>query len=673
MKAAKNASNNQVADAPKDRLSAKGRTGRNVSVLLNHPLPDGTTLLDPANAEFRATLEAIYQIELERRKDGTGAFSEEGAIDIARELQRPIHWMKIRGIASFSDLTFREVRRYLADYSKGLDYSLQATPRFSAYLIELQTSDSRAIREIPLPQHLERCGIPSMFISRLPNCRSLYQKVLTGIELESADIAPQPHSMVVESIYGHVAAIEKLWLYRHKLPDSLKFNPVPETPHVYAQKRGVAGGHTRTIPPELGALLYSKAIHWVLDIGPELMKVTRANEKRMLEIRDATKLGLLEDLPECKAFNALAAKNWGWEIPLIGLARNGRVGVELRSATNTYLLSACFIAMDGFTGRRGIELESLKCNCISGNRETGYWIESYIGKRDTIERTPCPEIVVHAVRMILALYGKSDGDSNEPLFKLRDKSGKLSGATPENLNGFARFVGADSSSEMTEAWVYAKHQFRRLFAIIYVWRYEFPCLVSLQYHLRHLYLWMTRIYFNDKRMEEDILSESRKLTATKLREIASGEVTARGILGKSLARQMERQGFIEIVDQAKLEKKLEDYVVRRGLTLKATWWGWCGASRHSSNLRRAACHKQPNSPKAMEPFVGGPAGHGSSEDVCAGCFFHMTDDTREAHWLQLSEKLRTAANASRFSMLGEAISKRLAKVESFVRNNFRKA
>lgn len=654
-----------VEDSSKSRLSAAGRTGTITSVLLTLPFPDGTTLLSPENKRFLATIEAVLAIELERRRDGEGAFCNSTALEPAREYRRLITWMKLRGIEKFQDLTFLEIRRYLHGFCFGLDYHLQCTTRFSEYLNAARNSHAfSAIEADSLAHHMMACGIPKEYLRSLPSVRTLFQKTIENLPITESETKSQKQTLAVATIYTHAFDIEKLWLYRDKLPDALRFNPLPETPHLFAKKHGKQGGHTRTIPPELGAFFLARSVHWVMEVGPELLKVIRAQENREATFPHR----LLEDTEECKHFNKLARK-WGWKHPLIGLARSGRIGIELRSAKKTYLLTSCFVVIVGFTARRGIEAGGLKCNCISGDREHGFWLESYIGKRDIIDKTPCPEIVVHAVKMIIAMYGRNE-NSSEPLFRLRENTQKLSGCTPENINEFAKFVGADKTPNMADAWSYAQHQFRRLYAIIYVWRYEFPCLASLQHHLRHLYLWMTRTYYHDRWLEQDVLDESRKLTASKLKDIVRGEVKPVGILGKSLERALARSGSVHLVDEDRLDKTLDDFAKRRKLLLKATPWGYCGCSSSPAHLRRSDCHNRQGSLKPMEPYLGGPEGHASSEELCAGCIFHMTDAGREAHWRAVEEQLKPAADASKDSLLGEAIRRRLKTVSSFIRKNF---
>lgn len=645
-------------------ITATGPTGNIVTVPLDWPLPDGTRLLDDENSHLLNTILRVFEIERDLRQEGSSAYSHTSAIEIVRELRRLVYWMKLNSIDSFRNVTFRQARRYLDSYCKGLDFHIQATSRLAAHFDhQLMLGGPARVKSIPLTEHLELCHIPSSFLPRLPKCRVLYHKASHGIAFEKQDRVSDPMAMTVAAIYGHAAEIERLWTHREKLNDTLSFNPVPETPHLYAKKRGRTGKSTRTIPPELGATYLAGCIHWIFDIGPELISLSRVVKSKAKNRQHV----LLEDTPEGQRFNEIS-KHWGWKQPLVGNARNGRTGIEFRSAMNTYLLSACFSVILGFTARRGIEVSSLKCNCISGNRESGYWITSYIGKRGTIEATPCPEIVVHAVRTILAMYGKTE-TSDEPLFRMRDRTHVISGVTRENINEFAKFIDADALPGMREPWVYAKHQFRRLYAIVYVWRYEFPCLASLQFHLRHLHLWMTRIYYSDIAIEE-IVDEQRRLTVWKLKSILTGAVTAKGILGKSIERALSRLGSIDLVDEEKLEKKLEDLATRRKIMLKATPWGFCGATGSPSHLKRSACHSRVSSERRVDPYVGGPLGSSSSEEICAGCIFHMTDDTRQEHWERVEREIEASANASKFTMLGDALRKRLSKVSSFVRNNF---
>lgn len=624
---------------------------------IRHRLPDGTRLTDQCNSHLLEALERCAYAESERLNDSS--MQGHDGFDVLAIGYRFVQWMKLNGFERFSEIPKSSVRTFLLKSVQGIDAVLDATPRFAKYLIKtLRTDSIESIKSKGIKHHLGNCGIPPHLIKTLDGCRNLFAKATSGLPFSMEDCKVRRNHLVTESVYHICSIVELLWSKRELLPDSLVENPLPETPQVFANQHGARGGHTATIPIQTGAIFIAKCIEWVLIISPELLKVHRAIKARNGKSGNP----LLEETPEGVVFNEWAAQH-GWSKPLIGLRRDGRNGIEYRSAIRTYLLTACAVVILAFTARRDIEIRSLKCNCITGP-EGKRLITHYVGKRRMWDETPCPEVVVRAVEVVRSIYGEPE-DSQSPLFERRDVSEAVRGITPANMNAFTKYLQEEEQDSNSLNWKFAKHQFRRFFAMVYVWRWELPCLLSLQHHLRHLHAWMTRVYFSDERIEE-FLDESRRLTANKLRQLATGEVVGKGTLGKKLQRQVERIGTIQLMD----EEAVIQFARDRKIVLKGTQAGYCGASARPSNLRRAACHQRPGSPKEMDTLLGGPLASASSEEVCAGCQFFMTDDSREAHWTELAGKLEKASEASSPTPLLEALRARLRKVGSFVRNNF---
>ena len=71
---------------------------------------------------------------------------------------------------------------------------------------------------------------------------------------------------------------------------------------------------------------------------------------------------------------------------------------------------------------------------------------------------------------------------------------------------------------------------------------------------------------------------------------------------------------------------------------------------------------------------GSPDETGSDESTCARCFFHLTDQSREAHWREYGNRMEDSLNGTNLSpRMREHISARARVIKIFVQNSFGKS
>lgn len=461
------------------------------------------------------------------------------------------------------------------------------------------------------------------------------------------------------TLYTRVKSFQLLWKYRDVVPDAIKFEPSLADINKLVKKYGHQDGSTHTIPIAAAGKLVAAAFQWVYEFGPALSELERSFAEPEVDSKRQ------RVMPKLESFNQIACAK-GWNLALTSKSNLGLPSALLwYLATRTLLPAACFILCCTFTARRLSELLSMTTNSLSGSVETGFWLTSYIAKRDKVETTPCTRSVADSMQTLHRLL-VIRGSQKELLFSVfRGRNMKRFAANA--LKSFAELVRA--TDESGNVWSFAPHQFRRLFALCYFWRYDDPSLAALSFHFQHMNLKQIRAYVNDAEMRRYHLEEGERFTLSKMRAIALGKVNAAGILGKTLKKRIEQlRQQLELTDEDGLTRALERNIHLRKLTLHPTPWGFCGAKESSSNLRRAACNKNADSSlksnELVEPME-------SAEETCAGCIFHMTDDTRKPHWeAQINSLKRSIEACPKDGLVADALRGRLMIIERFTRNAF---
>lgn len=629
-----------------------------IKATVDRLLADGSMLSDPENEHLMTTIDSIILAEYPAApmwlgQQGTGIAGLVGNFGVL------VQWMKVRGIHYFGHLTDVDLYRFIYDSSCGLDAVLDSQKLLRAVLIRHKRDGTK--QPANLLEALLEAGIPSKQVPWLPAARSIFDKfVETGEVPPQRDLAPK--RITTGILWGRANTFMRLWLYRDRVTDGLSFEPYLGDIAKQVKRWGKPVEGTRALPVDYTCKLVGMAFTWLYEYGPMLAEVQRVliHQPTPQAGREAHLESTLSD------FNS-ASVTRGWTIRLQKSSDEPKPNhFTWFVASGTYLPIACFVLCGIFTARRMAELVSLEYENLKGDAKTGHWYTSYVGKRAMYNAFPCTWTVADSIRALAYLMELRGIDKDEPVFSAIRGTGRLG---QRLRNGLARF-GKLVQSEDGDGWQLAPHQFRKVFALIYRWRYDHPSLIALSVYFGHVNPKHIRPYINSNEWKRDNLEAGKQFTLAKLRDIALSKVKSKGIFGKTLERATVRAlSQVELADENEQLAVLSQLIERRQLDLRAMPWGYCGVRSVHSNLRRAACASKEDirSKATIDPEM-------SNEDKCAGCLFFCTDKSRRLHWVSKSERLRIAVDsAPNNSMAKRVMQQRLHRLESFTRNNFDEA
>lgn len=422
---------------------------------------------------------------------------------------------------------------------------------------------------------------------------------------------------------------------------------------------------TPLIPVDVACRTLATAFKWLYEYGPLLADLERVISTREGEERPL-KTGV--ETRACEDFNRIAEQR-GWDLRLHADREEIPGAMRWYIATRKVLPTACYVVCGTFTARRQTELLSVKPDAVRGTLDTGYWLHSYIAKRAKKANKPCTRSVAEAVKVLGVLMDIRRMDLEKSIFTtFRTSSKRLVSYTNEALHHFSGVV-LESTEGPTEQWRLASHQLRRLFVVVMRWRYDDPHLLSLSYQLEHTNMKQLTPYKRSPEMQRAFLEEGKRFTLSKLEKVVRGEISFRGIMGKRIAKLLAHyMKSVTLTDEKGVTRALNRLIDEKGLDLQATMWGFCGIRSTASNLRRAACvQKQDSGYKHLATLDP----EDSREDICAGCLFHGTDETRQEYWTQKTIALRNSVAAAQQGCVARrAQEQRLHQVASFTRNSF---
>lgn len=620
------------------RIKIRDLRGDEVTVEFNRICPDGDALTSPRKSWLRSLIrDSIYRTF----NADPANFKVSYVYAQANDQLIWALWLTGRDVTQEDEITDALLSEYLTLSRDGADVVFDSRRKVWDALSRIERENGRvaavslSVREIYNAAHISFGLMPHLpganlaikefkrGAARLPNWKGRGRRINRGTLSRKASSIRELHAMFRDA----GAAQDKF-----------------EATVGEARSSCGEGGKTRLIPHNLAMRLLDQAMLWVFSVNPVLVMlrgklrmgdsedaIADDDEKdgeRGIEGRERVDKQRCIDEANAKLKNILS-------LPLV----DGRgEGINVRTAMDIYAPTADWIVTGAMTARRAGELESLSEGAIKGDEVSGWWLRTYIGK--TLQKpdlTPCPRIVVEAVRQ-LEEFSKEvrEQTGSVALMSVRLRNGMeaVSFALRENINKFAHAVGAGryTLNDKAVEWVYAPHQLRKLFAVLYVWRYDAGDIYALAYHLRHFNIRMTMRYCYDNELAREISNQTAALTKSKLRDYAKDAVSTAGVYGKRLKKLIERAiGTIQLVTDEMLDKKLSILIKDKDIALKATPWGFCACKSTPSNMRRAACQR-PDCRSSAKDLDGKPDPSGSDEVRCAGCLFFATDSTRKNHW-----------------------------------------
>ncbi len=606
------------------------------NVRLDHTLADGSLLTESINDHLMIAIDKVAAIEI--------AAGRATAYINVRNLYILVQWMLLNRIYRFADLSSASLAKYASESSNGLDYCLKATSRAAKYLKGLIKNAPDELSALKVSDVLKRLGLPSTYAGRLPALTSLvaYVREYSCLPLEQESLKCRKEKLTVGGLEARLKTVELLHVYRKKLPDGIDFKPWPQGASVLAHKLGDnAEGQTKNIPRKLAVRLIAEAFKWVIDLSGPLL--TLRDERLQAAQAEGLTQGAQRELDwqAIERFNDTeAARRHS-----LCLAVRGAPGVAALKAIYALLPAACRIVIASMTARRKVELDSIRANSVTGSDLEGYMIETYIGKPGKIDKTPCPKIVKIAVDCMVRLRCIESSSAKRIWTGRFSDSSRM--AVETHFPAFAALCGAEEYlvGESKHAWTYAHHQFRRFFAIVYVWQYDDPSLLALQHHFRHVHWRMTLVYLRDIEINTAVEEQHIDLSAQKLRQAVRGEIRLVGAFGALINKKINHlRVTLEIVDEETIYEKLVEWQESRNFIFKPGPWGFCASMSVASQQKRSACQKHSNAARALAPD-GSPHPSGSNEVLCSGCHFFSADETRRQYWNSRVESLDKACSS----------------------------
>ncbi|HVX90877.1 MAG TPA: hypothetical protein VHC20_04600 [Candidatus Paceibacterota bacterium] len=631
-------------------------------VRLDRLLADGSRISSPENQHLLRTVDYIVSREYAAQPDD--ALQQGTSISgIVSSFGLLIQWMKNQKLHYFGHLTQWHLEQFLKDCSLGVEQVLDAERRVRKVL------GKRGRRFESAGDVLEAAGIQRTYNRVLPKSSAIIEHFLCTGHLPPEEKEPvqtkDQKRKTKNLLWLRAQVFELLWRYREHVPDPLGQQPSAPALEGVVAKHGRDTGSTRLIPTDFACRTLATAFTWLYEYGPLLVDLERTIARREEE-EQSLETGV--EALACEQFNAIAEAR-GWSLRLRTDGQEIRGAIRWYIATRKVLPVACYIICGTFTARRQTELLSVKPDAVRGTLETGYWLHSYIAKRAMTANKPCTRSVAEAVMAMGVLMEVRGLDLKNSIFTtFRTSSTRLVSYTNEALHYFSDLV-LESTDGPTGDWILASHQLRRLFIIVMRWRYDDPHLLAMSYQLEHTNMKQLAPYKRNAEMQRLFLEEGQRFTLSKLEKVVRGEVTLRGILGKRITKLIAHyMKSVRVTDQKNVTRALTSLIVERGLDLQATLWGFCGVKSTTSNLRRAACVKRQKSGYKHMATVDP---EDSREDICAGCLFHGTDDTRQDHWTRKTITIRRSVSAApEGSIVRRVEEQRLRIVASFTRNSF---
>ncbi|MGO8661533.1 hypothetical protein ACC805_12235 [Rhizobium ruizarguesonis] len=316
------------------------------------------------------------------------------------------------------------------------------------------------------------------------------------------------------------------------------------------------------------------------------------------------------------------------------------------------IASSCFVLIAAFTARRLGEIKKLKRNCLAGNDQDGWWLNVYIQKSEKKWTwIPIPQIVARAVEALSAFDDGGASDSDH-LFQLTDpESGKRRKIRVEDrINVMARLVGADTYQDTageTRAWHWTTRQFRRFFAVLYIYRW-YGKKETVAHHLRQYDIESANDYLRlDPETSAIWLKEMENYKLFLAERIAANDDSVTGGMGKRLKkfalkvrRKLEQN--LKVVPEAMVSAILRT-MSHNHLVLTPKMWVTCTCPRTEDASRRAACRKF----ACHQPDDVGPDFAAAGPAVCPECpFALLMEENLQYLEVEIEELDSTARGAS---------------------------
>lgn len=559
---------------------------------------------------------------------------------IASNLITLARWMIGNGIDRFEDLASADVSEYSVLASGGVHSILNTEGLLNLHLEKLfsaagfdekDTSAERQVKAMAIfparvlagnnltvlhrTDLLEEAGLGNLgqsaancpFVSILDEVEALcgfYQPPRVRQRMHSAPSIDELDDKQVTGTHIQRLLMSFTHLYQHRrfLNDAMQISPFyGSSAAKEACKLGKTVGRTACIPMKQAATLIERSIRWVLDYAPDLLRIAELGNNLFDEIGQSATQNLNAEIRVTKwpiaalasPFPILPGQRGPTKVEVFDDIINAN-GMTLPIALN-FLQTACAVVIAAFSARRSAEIIGLKAGCIERDECGKPWLCIFIHKTEQKNTTiPVPEIVAVAVGVLEQLSERARAKTGTPyLFQFIVPGTDIAqGVNPAGLPNFklgvflrkfGYFIDVPVLPDGTR-WTFCPHQFRKLFAILYIWVYELGDWGALSFYLRHFNLDMTKRYASDAELGHIIAMANKQHTAEVLANAALGKTQINGLHGERLTQAAKRLHArlvqqIQVVPERKFAQRIARFVERADITLRAFPWGYCAFSK----------------------------------------------------------------------------------------------
>lgn len=594
-------------------------------------LPNGRRLSDYKNL-YDGMRRVVYSV---RTGPGATINTGRGQAQIAENFIALARWMIQNRIYRYDELTKVDMREYAEAAAFGVHNILQTEDTLRTHIEALWTGTGlmgdeppedrrvRAVKLFPVTWNkkvpvLDRTGMYegaglegvgnsgrrsslSAMLDELEVMCGFYQEPYVQQRRMARTLPEEDDEAKVtdEHLIRLIRPFQLLYRLRNYLDDAVHFLPFAgrSLRSIAHEMGGRAVGRTGTIPREIAMTLVERSARWVLDYAEPLLALKEWGDKAFDRSPETAFARLLDRI----ASHGDGPRGPGSPFPLVARGREASVGEAPDLLTETlalrkgmtlntalaFLVIACVVIIATFSARRAAEVCGLEAGCISKLRGHS-WLRVFIHKT-LLQHTsiPVPELVVAAVKVLERLSERSRKCSgtkfllqyNRPAteeFLGLNEAGKPVMQLALNLRRFGYFLDVPATED-GDRWVFRMHQFRRLFAIMYIRDYELGDVEALAHHLRHWNPEMTRRYCTEPEVGASIASARAARTLRILSQASLGTVTISGApeLVKELKDMRARMDQrVRVKSDAKFQKWLKEKVLDTGLVVNPFPWGF---------------------------------------------------------------------------------------------------
>lgn len=507
---------------------------------------------------------------------------------------------------------------------------------------------------------------------------AVYFRMIKLFQLDRGWISKLPKAAEEESVssdgYGYSILRQTLESINmlYGITDGPQIFPYVE--HVTRAKRATSPpGKTINMSPAIAGMLLSSAFKWVYDYSEYVIKILSelCDSAVMVSREGQTTLGcnyaqVLNNSSARKAIEELTGLNIKWVD-----SRYGRDGLSVRELIQC-LQTACFIVVAALNARRRDEIEHRKfgvhygcCQEVKesdGLFELTIYVEKslkdydvfYVGE-STVKAVSVLERLQDCYVSLDKLLGRDVWEATpvreRVLFSYRRMS-RIDGVGKKKCwyhfeggpEGAASKFLSLALNEDVESFPVTPHMFRRMYCLIFMYRYEFSDIRYLSHHLRHSDLVQTQTYVTDpdnvselesidayygskhaslssKQHIIDIQSEMREVANEKLGDIVFSIITGDSHAGgfSRFVRTIYKR-FMKSVDFSELDiearaNKVASRLQGKGYLPEPFKHGNCMAGSARAQLTAACRSSDGTGPKKMR----------ASPELCSKCPLHCTN------------------------------------------------